>query len=214
MTPTMLTRERVIAAALAIIDRDGADGLTMRGLGRELGADPMAAYHHVPNKDAVLDGVVEAVWAGVELRVDPTKPWQDQLADVALSIRAGLRRHPKALPVMASRPNRSQPGFGIVDRTLGILLGAGLGERDALVVVNTAAEFLLGHALAETGQELDEGGAELGPAVADEAASLPHLHRVLNAVDVTTITSDDVFEEGVAALVAGVERRLAAASTS
>ena len=66
-----LSRERAIAAALTIVDRDGLDGLTMRALGRELRADPMAVYHHLPNKEAILDGVVEAVLS--EIPLDPRR---------------------------------------------------------------------------------------------------------------------------------------------
>lgn len=208
MTPPRLTRERVVGAALAIVDRDGVDALTMRGLGRELGADPMAAYHHVPNKEAVLDGVVEAVWADVRLDLDAGAPWQEQLVAVARSIRAGLLAHPNALPVMAARPNVSRPGFRVVDRTLGILLGAGLGEAEALAFVNAAGAFLLGHAIAETGTGLPEEGAELPGLVGAGDEDLPHLRRVLEAVDPTTLRSDDVFDHGVRALVAGVERQL------
>ena len=64
-----LTRERVVAAALGIVDREGLDALTMRALGRTLGVDPMAVYHHLPNKAAILDAVAEAVIA--EVPADP-----------------------------------------------------------------------------------------------------------------------------------------------
>ncbi|GAB3995459.1 hypothetical protein GCM10029992_12750 [Glycomyces albus] len=59
-----LTRKRIIEAAVAIVDESGVERLTMRTLGERLGVDPMAVYHHLPNKAAVLDGVVEHMWAG------------------------------------------------------------------------------------------------------------------------------------------------------
>lgn len=198
-----------MAAALRIVDRDGADALTMRGLGRELGADPMAAYHHVPNKDAVLDGVVEAVWADVELEVDASLPWQDQLLDAARSIRDGLQRHPNALPIMATRPNLSRPGFAVVDRILGILLGAGVAPRPALELVNAAGEFLIGHALVASSPPLPPGGPELSPTVDAASADvpLPHLTAVLAEVDVGEVGLDAIFEAGLQAFVAGIEAR-------
>src|ERR1700677_3055269 len=73
-----VTRETVLAAALTIIDRDGADALTMRRLARALDRDPMVLYRHAPGKAALLDGVAETVLA--QLRVDSADPdWAGQL---------------------------------------------------------------------------------------------------------------------------------------
>lgn len=205
-----LSRRRVVAAALEIVDREGVRGLTMRALGRELGVDPMAAYHHVPNKEAILDGVVEAVWAEVDPPPPSDLPWQQQLVEVARSIRATLARHPNALPLMASRPNVSVPGFEVVDHVLGVMLDAGLAPEDALALVNAAGEFLLGHALAETGPPLAGGDDDILDAVSDvdRDGRLPHLRRVLAEVDLSRVTSDAIFEAGVASLVAGAQQRL------
>lgn len=205
-----LNRRRVIAAALDIVDRDGVDGLTMRALGRELGVDPMAAYHYVPNKQAVLDGVVEAVWAELQLPEHSDASWQEQLADVARSIRANLARHPNALPVMASRPNLSMPGFEAVDHILGFLLDAGLDPQEALQFVNAAGEFLLGHALAETSPPPIQGDDDILDTFtdADRDHTLPHLRRVLDEVDLATVTMDTIFETGLAALIDGIEQRI------
>jgi AcrR family transcriptional regulator len=67
-----LTRERIIAAAMHVIDTEGLDALSMRRLGVELGVNPMAAYHYVPNKSALYDLVQDAVMAGVDTAsIDP-----------------------------------------------------------------------------------------------------------------------------------------------
>lgn len=207
-----LNRQRVVAAALDIVDRDGVEGLTMRALGRELDVDPMAAYYHVPNKDAILDGVVEAVWAELALPEVLAGAWQSQLADVARAIRATLRRHPRALPIMATRPNLSTPGFRVVDHTLGILIEAGLSPRVSLEFVNAASEFLLGHALAETAPPLPEGETRIVAAVsgAEEHNSLPYLTRAMSEIDLTELTTDSIFEAGLEALINGIEKRLEA----
>ena len=205
-----LNRQLVVAAALDIVDRDGVEGLTMRALGRELKVDPMAAYYHVPNKEAVLDGVVEAVWAELEMPEPSDDPWQDQLAEVARSIRTTLSRHPNALPVMATRPNLSTPGFRVVDHTLGILLDAGLPAKEALEFVNAAAEFLLGHALAETATPHPQGDEQIFGAVgdADEEHPLPNLHLVMTDTELSELTTDSIFEAGLRTLIGGIEKRL------
>ena len=61
-----LARERIVDAAMGIIDAEGLDALSMRRLGAELGVNPMAAYHYMPNKAALYDLVLEAVMAGVD----------------------------------------------------------------------------------------------------------------------------------------------------
>ncbi len=209
-----LNRAAVIAAALRIVDRDGVDGLTMRALGAELGVDPMAAYHHVPNKEAVLDGVVEAVWTDIDVAVPADRPWQEQLEVAAHAIRAGLQRHPNAIPLMASRPNLSGPGLAAVDHVLGILLTAGLEPRAALQFVGAAGEFIMGHALVETSPPPPAGGPDLATAAeaAGAGSSLPHLTRAAAAVEMDDDWMDAVFAAGVAALVAGAEAQLAAST--
>lgn len=206
-----LSRERVIQAALDIVDRDGLDGLTMRALGRELGADPMAAYYHLPNKAAVLDGVVEAVWSELELPEASDKSWQTQLEEIAGAMRDTLRRHPNALPILATRPNLSAPGFRLTDHTLAVLLDAGLPSEEALAFVNAAGEFLLGHALAESAPALPNAeDADILTAVdqAQAAENFPHLIRVLGEVDLHTLTMDRIFQAGIDAFRRGLERRL------
>src|SRR5580658_8282168 len=88
-----ITRETVLATALEIIDRDGADALSMRRLARALGRDPMILYRHAPNKAALLDGVAEIVLA--RLKVDPADPdWAAQLRSVARDYRQLALAHP------------------------------------------------------------------------------------------------------------------------
>ena len=91
-----ITREVVLAAALEIIDRDGADGLSMR-FARALDRDPMILYRHAPKKAALLDGVAETVLA--QLEVDPANPdWAGQLRAVARDFRALALAHPHVVP--------------------------------------------------------------------------------------------------------------------
>jgi AcrR family transcriptional regulator len=200
----------VITAALDIVDRDGVEGLTMRALGRQLDVDPMAAYHHVPNKTAILDGVVEAVWSELVLLEPSDEPWQTQLDRIARSMRTTLRRHPNALPIMATRPNLSTPGLRLTDRALGVLLDAGLPAEDALAFVNAAAEFILGHALTETAQPIPDIDANIAAAIDDPTTSeqLPHLSHTLDHVDLATVTADRIFDTGITTLINGLEHRL------
>ena len=98
-----VTRDVVLAAALEIIDRDGADALSMRRLARALDRDPMILYRHAPNKAALLDGVAETVLA--QLKVDSADPdWAAQLRAVARNYRALALAHPHVVPLLVTRP--------------------------------------------------------------------------------------------------------------
>ena len=98
-----VTRDAVLAAALEIIDRDGADALSMRRLARALARDPMILYRHAPGKAALLDGVAETVLA--QLHVDSADPdWAGQLREVARRFRALALAHPHVVPLLVTRP--------------------------------------------------------------------------------------------------------------
>ncbi len=98
-----ITRDVVLAAALEIIDRDGADALSMRRLARALDRDPMVLYRHAPNKAALLDGIAETVLA--QLHVDCADPdWAGQLREVARRYRTLALSHPHVVPLIVTRP--------------------------------------------------------------------------------------------------------------
>ena len=208
MTPRSkgLTREVVVAAALEIVDRDGLDALTMRALGRELGVDPMAVYHHLPNKAAILDGVVEAVLGEVPLDAPAGLPWTDRLVAVARGYRDALRAHPNALPVVATRPDVTPAALRILETALGILLEAGLDPAAALKAVHAASCFVVGHALDESGLGVGEEISIAEAAAAQqqllESGEYPNLAAAALAGE--EIRADDTFETGLAALLSGL----------
>ena len=103
VTDGKYTRDVVLATALEIIDRDGADALSMRRLARALGRDPMILYRHAPNKAALLEGVAETVLT--HLKVDPADPdWAAQLRSVARDYRQLALAHPNVVPLLVTRP--------------------------------------------------------------------------------------------------------------
>src|ERR687897_2083210 len=97
-----LTRERVLAAAIDLADRDGIAALSMRKLAQELGVEAMSLYHHVANKDDILDGIVDVVFGEIELPAGEAG-WEAAMRRRAVSAREALRRHPWATGLMESR---------------------------------------------------------------------------------------------------------------
>jgi AcrR family transcriptional regulator len=155
-----INRAAVLASALEIIDRDGVDSLSMRRLGCAVGRDPMVLYRHVPNKAAVLDGVVEVVFA--QLSVDTANPdWVAALRALAHDFRRLARAHPYMVPLLVTRPLATPLGMrprGILrqlEDVLTLLIAAGFTEVNALRVYRAVFGFLFGHVLTEL-QEMVE----------------------------------------------------------
>jgi AcrR family transcriptional regulator len=119
-----LDRSRIVAAALAIIDTDGIDGLTFRPLADSLGVTPMSIYWHVADKAELLELVGHAVLA--EVVIPPrTGTWQEQLADVHRAMFAALLRHPNTADILIGRARFGPGGLALFERILSILLDAG-----------------------------------------------------------------------------------------
>ncbi|WP_297593717.1 TetR/AcrR family transcriptional regulator C-terminal domain-containing protein [Mycobacterium sp.] len=155
-----ITRAAVLACALEIIDRDGVDKLSMRRLGAALGRDPMVLYRHVPNKSAVLDGVVEMIFE--QLSVNISSPdWVAALRTLAHDFRDLARAHPNVVPLLVTRPLATPLGMrprGILrhlEDVLALLTRAGFTGSDALHVHRALFAFLYGHVLTEL-QEIIE----------------------------------------------------------
>jgi len=124
-TRTALTRQRVIDAAVGLADRDGLDALTIRGLAVELDTRPMTLYHHVAGKDAILDGVVDRVFAEIELP-PADLPWRAAMRRRCFSAREVLRRHPWATALMESRAAPGPANLAHHDAVLACLRRGGL----------------------------------------------------------------------------------------
>ena len=159
-----ITRELVLATALEMIDRDGADALSMRRLGAALGRDPMILYRHASGKAALLDGVVETVLD--QLRVDAADPdWAAQLRAVAREYRALALAHPNVVPLLVTRPLatplalRPRGTLRPLEDILALLTRAGFSGPDALHIYRALFGFLHGHILNEL-QELIENPEE------------------------------------------------------
>ena len=103
-----LDRERILAAALSYIEEHGLPQLSMRKLGAELGVEGMSLYRYVPGREALLDGIVESIIDEMYLDEDvlhePTHGWQDFLQRLAHGVRRTALSHPRAFPLVASRP--------------------------------------------------------------------------------------------------------------
>src|SRR3954468_7740900 len=97
-----VNRDRALERALAVADTEGIQAVTMRRLARQLGVEAASLYHHVRGKEAILDGLVEAVAGEIELP-RPSANWSRDIGQRAHHTRATLLEHPWAVSLMASR---------------------------------------------------------------------------------------------------------------
>ncbi|MFF1710098.1 TetR/AcrR family transcriptional regulator [Streptomyces sp. NPDC058268] len=168
-----LTRERVLATALEVVDRDGLSGLSMRKLGGELGVEAMALYRYAAGKGALLDGLVEAFYQELEedltaKRQEEQHPqgddWRQELKHIALATHGVALRHPNMVPLLATRllstPLARRPAAVLRsdERVLALLHGAGLGDRRTVEVHRAFTAWLLGYLLVELRAMDDEPG--------------------------------------------------------
>ncbi|MFC4592319.1 TetR/AcrR family transcriptional regulator C-terminal domain-containing protein [Sphaerisporangium corydalis] len=143
-----MSRERVLDAALDLVDQVGVSGLSMRRLGAALGVEAMTIYYYVPNKDAVLDGLVERIMTRAFV-VSPHPDWRRLIRDFAVSFRRELLAHPGVVQLVATRPVTTPDAMRMLEAIVVILREAGFGLREAFHVVNTVAMFTTGQCLAE-----------------------------------------------------------------
>ena len=176
-----LTRERVLAAAIDLADRDGIASLSMRKLAQELGVEAMSLYHHVANKDAILDGLIDLVFGEIDLPVGEAD-WKAAMRRRAISAREVLRRHPWATGLMESRSTPGPSTLRHHDAVLGILRNAGFPLELAAHAYSLLDSYIYGFALQETSLPFNtpEETAEVAQAMMAEFPSdtYPHLTEI------------------------------------
>ena len=143
-----LSRERVLRAAVEVADVGGISGLTIRSLAQELGVKPMSVYHHVANKDEILDGIVDIVFSEIEL---PTAEgeWLSEIHKRAGSARRVLRRHPWAIGLLESRTSPGPATLRHHDANIAVLRAAGFSVEMTAHAYALIDSFVYGFALQE-----------------------------------------------------------------
>lgn len=172
-----LTKERVLEQAIALADKDGIDGVSMRKLGQALGVEAMSLYHHVANKDDLVDGMIDLVFAEIEFPLDGE--WQTAMRARAVSVREVLGRHRWANGLMESRSTPGPANLRHHDNVLGCLRRAGFPVALAAHAYSLLDSYIYGFAMSDRAlpfespeQVADLAQAILGRFPVDE---YPHL---------------------------------------
>jgi AcrR family transcriptional regulator len=160
-----LSRERVLRAGVALAARDGIESLTMRRLADELGAGAMSLYHYVPNKEELLDGMVDIVFSEIELPTTDVD-WKTAMRRRATSTREVLNRHRWAVGLMESRTTPGPANLRLHNAVLGCLREAGFSIEMTIQAYSVQDAYIYGFALQE--KSLPFESAEESAAVAEE----------------------------------------------
>ena len=205
-----LSREKVLATAVAFADERGIESLTMRKLGEALGVEAMSLYNHVANKDELLDGMVDIVFGEVGLPPGDVD-WKTAMRRRAVSARQVLAHHRWAIGLMESRTSPGPATLRHHDAVIGSLRGAGFDGGRTVRVYNLLDSYIYGFALQEATLPFDtaEQTVELAEMILSSLQPDEYPHLTELAVEHVLQPGYDYgneFEFGLDLILDGLER--------
>jgi AcrR family transcriptional regulator len=209
-TGRRLNRDRVVTVAVQLADESGLEAVSMRTLADRLGVKAMSLYNHVRNKDDLVDAMVDAVYAEIDL--PNADGWRGAMRERARSARAALRRHPWAIPLMESRTGPGPANLRHHDTVLGVLRAAGLSLHAATFAYSVIDSYVYGFALQEaslpftTPEEMAAVAAAM--VVHLPADQYPHLRAAVVELPASGYRYADEFDAGLDLVLDGLEQRL------
>ncbi|MGW2822992.1 TetR/AcrR family transcriptional regulator [Streptomyces sp. NPDC001443] len=218
-----LTADRIVRAAIELLDDEGLDGLNMRSLAKRLGSAATAVYWHIKTKDDLVRLAGDAIWHEVELPDLGTTDWRTAAAAHAAGMHAMLTRHPWLVQAFGSHLLHGPGQARNNDLGLAVYEKAGFASDDADRAAATVFTFVLGSALGPAAQvslnrRLGKNGADAEQLMADAMTSatetamrFPRLRERLDTTAAMEYTAapDSTFEFGLRSLLDGFEARLA-----
>ncbi|WUD76193.1 TetR/AcrR family transcriptional regulator [Streptomyces sp. NBC_00510] len=201
----LLSRERIVATALALVDGEGLQAVSTRRLAAELGVSGPSLYNHFTTKDGILDAVADAVVGEVDLSMfDDGRDWRDALLAWARSYRAALAAHPQIVPFLAQGPGRRPAGLRMADAVFGGMTAAGWPPAHATRVGALMRYFVAGSALGSFARGFVDDPSAYDP------ADYPHLGQAHLLAERQQQVDEGAFETGLRALVDGLAVQFAA----
>lgn len=197
----LLSRDRIVGAAGALVDSEGLEAVSTRRLAAELGVSGPSLYNHFRTKDEILEAVADAVSAKVDLSMfeegDP-RDWREALHDWALSYRAALTAHPHIVPVLARGPGRRPAGLKVADAVFGAMTRAGWPPAQATHIGALMRYFITGSALGSFARGFVDDRTAYDP------ADYPHLQQAHLLADHQEKVDEGAFGTGLRALLDGL----------
>jgi len=199
-----LSRATVVDAALAMIDREGLDGLTMPKLAQHLGVGTMSLYRHVEDKDDLIAAVAEQVMGGIAVPDGPPDDWQGRVVGYLRALRDAAIAHPALSRILADRGLTVGPVFDQLEQLHGVLVTAGFSDTDAVRAFYSLLTYVFGFVIWEL-PRVHQQPAETYAAAWNHSidrldpADYPHLHALRPTL--ATTASPHQFEYGLRHLI-------------
>ena len=198
-----MPREQIVAAALAILDEEGADALSLRALAQRLESSTATLYRHFDSRADLLAQVVDRIFGEIEVDPGRAATWQDACGALATTMFEVLRRHRNAAPLIGEHVPVGPNALVHRERALALLLTAGFSPAVAARAYSTLARHVLGFAL-----QLNQAAAQ-----SEDADVSAHLHRLdpnrfpatVAVADALPVALDDEFEFGLRLIIKGLE---------
>ncbi|MEV1066494.1 TetR/AcrR family transcriptional regulator [Streptomyces sp. NPDC050263] len=198
----LLSTDRIVETARALVDAEGLAALSTRRLAAELGVSGPSLYNHFRTKDEILEAVADSVSAQVDLSMfEDRRQWRTALHDWAVSYRAALRDHPNIVPVLAQGPGRRPAGLRLADAVYGAMVRAGWPPAQATSIGALMRYFIMGSALGSF------AGGFVDDVSAYDPADYPHLGQAHLLAEQQEKIDERAFETGLTALLDGLDRQ-------
>jgi TetR/AcrR family transcriptional regulator, tetracycline repressor protein len=203
----MLTRDRILTTALRLVDEYGVEALSMRRLATELGVDPMAIYHHLPGKQAILAGLIELVFQELQLPASESATWQEQVRAFARAYHSLTRAHPNLVLYLVTDPESCANAALVANEVLyTALAAAGLSPVAIVRTADLVIDYLNGFALAESSGRVGKPSErqELLDRLSEQLPEqFPTMRWVFDRLSQDDIQAD--IEVGLEIILAGIE---------
>ncbi|HTJ68877.1 MAG TPA: TetR/AcrR family transcriptional regulator C-terminal domain-containing protein [Actinospica sp.] len=198
----LLSREKIVTTALALIDAEGLAALTTRRLAGLLGVSGPSLYNHFATMDDLVEAVADAVIGKVDLDglANADLDWPDAMRRWARSYRDVLAAHPNLVPVAVHGPGRRPSALRLADAVYGATVRAGWPPREATEIGALMRFYVAGAALGSFA-----GGFSEDPALYGD--DYPHLRRAHLLASRSRDIDDKAFELGLDSLLAGLDAR-------
>jgi AcrR family transcriptional regulator len=199
-----LSRPRIVDAALALMDAEGLDAVTMPRLAERLGVGTMSLYRHIESKEDLVNAVAERVLSGVEVPDGEPDDWEGRVVGYLRALRIQALAHPALSGILASRGLTVGPVFDQLEQISSILRAAGFSDIDAVRAFYALLTYVFGFVIWELPRVHHQPAASYTAAWADtldqlDPSSYPNLHALRQPL--TTTASPDQFEYGLEHLI-------------
>jgi AcrR family transcriptional regulator len=197
-----LSKAEILEAALALVDEEGLEALSMRRVAASIGVSPMGLYRHVATRDEIVQGIADMALEDIDIELDATGTWDAQLKAVFIQIHETLLAHPGLIHVLHVQPISAERALDTVEALLGILRGSGFSGEEAVAIVGALQSYTFGFTVQQRARIGTEEGQHVKRLKALPTSEYPNLLEL--AGDFGNWTTEQHFEYGLDRLLQGI----------